>query len=526
MRRLRSVFCSALPLILCFVLCLSLAPISAAPEASLAREIESVTTGPDYLHAHWGLLCADLQTGETVYALNPDQLFSPASTTKLYSTAAALTTLGADHRFKTPVHRRGEVDGEGRLAGDLILVASGDLTMGGRTDGDGRIAFRDSDHTYANGNETAELTDPDPLAGLNDLARQVAAAGIRRVTGAIVVDERLFDRAESTGSGPARLSPILINDNVIDVLIAPADSGEPARVTIRPESSAVQVDARVTTVEKAGDTRVTVVPAGGNRLVVRGQVPAGRKPLLRVVEVEDPALFARALFIEALRREGVATEASPLDRSAGAALPPGDRLRVLPVVATLTSPPFSDSVRLILKVSHNLHASTLPLLLGARQGKRSLDDGLHAQRDALARLGVDVDAISFGGGAGGSRADLTTPRATVQLLRQMAARPDFPVFEAALPVLGVDGTLSSAVDRDSPARGKVRAKTGTYTVWNTLNDRLLLTSKALAGYLTTAKGRRLAFAIFVNNTHLRKPATSAREGRTLGRLCEILFRAE
>src|SRR5581483_3749876 len=102
---------------------------------------------PEYRQAHWGILVVDAKTGETVYALNDEQLFIPASTTKLYSCAAALAELGADHKFETPVYRRGTLT-DGRLKGDLILVASGDLTLGGRTTADGKLAFTDSDHIY------------------------------------------------------------------------------------------------------------------------------------------------------------------------------------------------------------------------------------------------------------------------------------------------------------------------------------------------------------------------------------------
>ena len=64
---------------------------------------------------------------------------------------------------------------------------------------------------------------------------------------------------------------------------------------------------------------------------------------------------------------------------------------------------------MILKVSHNLHASTLPLLLAARHGERTLEDGLKRQGEVLRGVGIPAQAISFGGGAGGDRADLATP---------------------------------------------------------------------------------------------------------------------
>jgi D-alanyl-D-alanine carboxypeptidase/D-alanyl-D-alanine-endopeptidase (penicillin-binding protein 4) len=500
---------------------LALAP---APTGdSLRTEIESVITGPDYKHAHWGILVVDRESGEAIYELNADKLFAPASTTKLFSVATALDAFGADYRFRTPIYRRGDLDDAGQLRGDLILVASGDLSMGGRTDGDGHIAFKDSDHTYANGNETAELTEPDPLAGLAELARQVAAAGIQVVKGDVLIDDRLFDKAEGSGSGPSRLTPIIVNDNLIDVLITPTTARSRAEVTWRPQSGAYRIDAQVWTAEKGSPTRVQVQSAGPGRIVVRGEIAEGHKPLVRVHEVDDAASFARALLIESLQRAGIVVEASPLAANRADSLPSREACEKLPRVAQLESPPFGESARLILKVSHNLHASTLPLLVAAKNGKRSLADGLHLQHDFLARVGVDVDTISFGGGAGGSRADHTTPRATVQLLRQMATRSDFETYESALPVLGVDGTLAQSVKPDSPARGKVRAKTGTLFWDNTMNDRYLLTSKALAGYMTTASGRQLAFAMFVNGTHLAKSNETTREGRTLGKLCELIY---
>ncbi|MEX2558783.1 MAG: D-alanyl-D-alanine carboxypeptidase, partial [Pirellulales bacterium] len=142
-----------------------------------------------------------------------------------------------------------------------------------------------------------------------------------------------------------------------------------------------------------------------------------------------------------------------------------------------------------------------------------------------AALGVGVDTISFGGAAGGDRADYVTPRATVELLAAFAKRPDFAVYLEALPVLGVDGTLASAVGGESPAVDKFQAKTGTLLWANVMNDRYLLTSKALAGYGTSAGGKRLALTIFVNQVHIRHSTDRERIGRDLGKLCEIIYQS-
>src|SRR5260370_1322473 len=195
----------------------------------LAAKIDALITAPEYKHSRWGILVVDGDTGKPVYAHNADQLFAPASVTKLFSTAAALVDLGGDYCFETPVYRRGEVV-EGHLHGDLILVAKGDVTLGGRTDADGKMAFKNQDHIYTTATSTTvELPSTDPLAGLKDLAKQVEQAGIKQNGGYVRIDNRLFDQARGSGSGPDMLTPIVVNDNIIDVVITAAGKpGEPA----------------------------------------------------------------------------------------------------------------------------------------------------------------------------------------------------------------------------------------------------------------------------------------------------------
>lgn len=495
-------------------------PAENATAPDLIGKLDAFLQAPAYKQARWGLLVVDLGSGESLYEHEADKLFAPASVTKLYSVAAALDALGADYKFETPVYVRGEVNASGRLEGDLILVASGDLSMGGRTDDAGHIAYTNADHIY--GGDGVELTKGDPLAGLNELARQVAASGIHAVQGDVLIDDRLFDHAEGTGSGPSRLTPIMINDNLVDLIVSPAAKDQPATVECRPKTEAIQIDAQVRTIASDGRTKVHVESAGRNRLVVRGEIAAGRKPLVRSEEVEDPASFARALLIEALKRAGVSVQASALANNRTDHLPPRESYAQQRRVALLTSPPFAESARLVLKVSHNLQASTLPLLVAAKHGQRTLAEGLMRQHDFLAKAGVDVETISFGGAAGGHAADFVTPRATVRLLRYMSTRDDFARYREALPVLGVDGTLAKAVGEKSRARGKVQAKTGTLFWNNVMNGSELLTSKALAGYLTTTAGRQLAFAAFVNNVPSKGSADRERVGRALGELCELL----
>jgi D-alanyl-D-alanine carboxypeptidase/D-alanyl-D-alanine-endopeptidase (penicillin-binding protein 4) len=516
----------------CLVLSLVVLPPAARASEPLEARVEELLRTPGFQHGHWGLLVVDGKTGETVYERDADQMFAPASVTKLFTTAAALAELGADHRFRTPVVRRGELDARsGTLKGDLVLVAQGDLSLGGRTGPDGSLLFTNGDHTYANGNMTASVNTTDPLAGLDHLAREVQAAGVKAVEGDVIVDDRLFEAAESTGSGPSRVSPVLVNDNLIDVIARPgAKAGEPAAVKLVPETAFAAVETAVETAGADEKAVLRVRSVGPRRYSVRGRLPVGHKPVVKVCEIDEPAAFARTLFIERLRTHGVRVRAAAIADNPAGALPPRTEVATLPKVAEYVSPPFREYLRVILKVSHNLHASTLPLLIAARHGERTLHDGLRREGSALQELGLNHEAVAFGGGAGGARADLVSPRATVTLLRAMARRPDFAAYDAALPVLGRDGTLAHAVSSDSPARGHIRAKTGTYWVQNDLTGKAVLTSKALAGYMETANGRPLVFAFFVNNVSLDASGMDVSEaaeaaGKLLGKLCEVFYGA-
>jgi D-alanyl-D-alanine carboxypeptidase/D-alanyl-D-alanine-endopeptidase (penicillin-binding protein 4) len=488
--------------------------------------IRAILEQPEFKHARWGFLLADQQTGEVLESLEADKLFVPASTTKLFSCAAALDGLGPDYRFRTPIFKRGRVDEAGTLKGDLILVASGDPTLGGRTLPDGTIAFQPADHTYEG---VDVLTPTNPLAGLDELASQVARSGIKLVDGEVYVDDRLFRPFESTGSGPRRVWPITINDNVIDIIITPGQAGQPARVDWRPKSARIAVDADLITVPSDQKERISIVTHEMGRVIVRGVVrtPKPGEPVqesVRIVEVDDPPAMARVLLIEALRRAGVRTTASiygpnPSVDGLPTGFPDIDR------VGMLVSPPLAENIKLILKVSLNLHASQLPMQLALASGKGSLDDGLRRQGEILKGLGVPVESISFGGGAGGSPADLVTPTACVAVLRGMARHPHGAVFRRGLPVLGVDGTLSDSIDKESPAVRRVFAKTGTFWWNNVMNNRKVLTSKGLAGYLTAGSGRELVFALYVNYVHLQQTEDRAKVGKTLGKICELWIKA-
>ncbi|GAA0316666.1 D-alanyl-D-alanine carboxypeptidase/D-alanyl-D-alanine-endopeptidase [Streptomyces polychromogenes] len=468
-------------------------PSGAGDLARLDPRISEIMRKPEYRHAQWGLLQTGPGDGRVVHSMFPGQFFIPGSTAKLFSVSGTWRTLGTDHRFVTPVYAVGEVEG-GTLTGDLDLVAQGDLTLGGRTRPDGTVAYTDLDHTYANDFPGATLTPENPLAGIDELARQVRASGITRVDGDVVVDDRLFAADPVLDPTP---TPLIVNDNLIDLLTTPGDRpGGAARLDWRPRVAPYRVTSTVRTVAAGGPTAVTVTAdEGGTRIRLSGTIAAGARPLLRTSPVTDPAAFGRTALIEALGRAGVrvgaaATGADPVGR-----LPRDYRGRQ--GVAAYTSPPYAQYAKLILKVSHNLGANLGICLMAVTAGSGQCADGFPVLARFLDRAGVDRAQVELMDGRGGNPNDRATPQALVEMLAYWQRGPDARLFREALPVLGVDGLLAENC-RDCPARGKVFAKTGAAVGGDELNGRLAVGAITIAGYLERGGGRFDTFYAGVN----------------------------
>jgi D-alanyl-D-alanine carboxypeptidase len=160
--------------------------------AGVPADIQAVFNQPRYSGATWGLRVVDVKSGTAAIDLRSSDEFLIGSVRKIFSVGELLDAVGPNHTYDTPIYRHGTVDSSGVLNGDLILVASGDFTMGGRTNPDGSIALSNYDHNEADSLGNAVLTAPDPLAGYKAIAAQVAATGITRIAGEVIIDDRLF----------------------------------------------------------------------------------------------------------------------------------------------------------------------------------------------------------------------------------------------------------------------------------------------------------------------------------------------
>lgn len=468
---------------------------SAAPGTSgLPAAALEVMNDPAYAQGQWAIAVKDVTTGESLVALNERALFEPGSVVKTYSTGAAWQQFGPDSTVVTPVRRTGEIAG-GTLAGDLILVGQGDLTMGGRTKPDGTVDYTNLDHNDANAIPGATLTPEDPLAGLDDLAAQVKAAGVTAVSGDVIVDDRLW-AAHRLENGP--VSPIIINQNVIDFTTTPGRVGQTATSELRPAVAPWTVTSQVQTVSAGGKTEIKVTSPEFGRVVLTGTIAEDSAPVVNTYAFDDPARFARTAFIEALGRAGVTVTSDPVAANPAGALPDPATVSGLPAVAELTSLSLREEAEYVMKISYNLGAETFVCRLAVAAGTTSCSDGLAKAAQIWSAAGLETTGASLIDGSG-LPGNLITADNQADLQIIMAKRPDADQWRATLPILGVDGSLAM-VQPDGPAAGKVFAKTGTLGSGDLFNNRLRLGSKSLGGYIDAASGRTLAFAIISTNS--------------------------
>ncbi len=492
----------------------------------LGEQIAGLLADPGVSRAHWGIAVMAMD-GTPILGMDEGKFFRPASNAKLFTTAAAMALLGPGATVETKVY--GDLDASGTVQGDLELVGAGDANL----------ANNDLPYVPPSQRPKGPQAQPAALDDLRALADQLAAKGVRRVTGRIVGDETLFPHepfADSWDVGDlvwgygAPVSALTIADNEMKLTVTPGKMAgskgheryTPVEVTL--EQNGVPyytVNSQVDGTAAGTGSHVNVERLPGSReLRVYGSIAVDAEPDVEHVSIDDPALYAAMALRQMLIERGIAVDGEakaqhqvmqdargflsavnePLseceaDAVAGNRCAPSCPVRVRQnMLAEKVSAPLAEDVKLTLKVSQNLHAEMLLHRLGVwwytpcRAGDTgSTVEGARIVRGFLVRAGLDPADFVFYDGSGLSGHDLVTPRATAQLLEYATKQPWFAQWKAALPVGGEDGTLSSRFP-DAPLKDHLFAKTGT-----------LGESRGLSGYVDTASGKQVIFSIFVDD---------------------------
>lgn len=452
----------------------------------LQRTLDTSTTSS----VKWGAVVTR-GDGMVLFSTNAHQAFIPASNTKLFIGALALDNLGPGSRLGTSIRVNQAPDDDGVLRSDLWVLGQGDPTWNTAP----RPGSRDD--------------------ALMPLVAQWQSKGLRRVAGDLVLCDAALrvpdygpgwdeeDRAEAYG---APVSAFVVNDNTFRLVAGPAGP-EATRVPfqIDPPLPCLTVDWRVLPGTNASH-RIQYGRRGpGSPLRIEGRWASGTNGWSADLAVADPAQAFGELLKRTLERRGIPVSGSVKVLHSNEHSPALEWDR-------WTSEPLSRRLALCLKPSQNLHAQLLLAEVGrlaetesARTGapapsRRHDEWGLSRLPGFLDRAGVTGGSVHLEEGSGLSRANRVSPAATVTLLRFMAVHPDRQAWKDSLPVGGTDGTLRQRF-KTGRAKGNVRAKTGS-----------LRGVHALGGYVTSAGGHELVFAIYANEAQA-DPQARARMDR-------------
>jgi serine-type D-Ala-D-Ala carboxypeptidase/endopeptidase (penicillin-binding protein 4) len=456
--------------------------------------------------AFWGVLVEDRDSGETLYELNADRFFTPASNAKIFTSTLALATLGPDFRFHTTLETTGQLGSDGRLIGDLVLMGRGDPDLSNRK------------FPYAGKVEREGPAE----AALTEMVQGAVAKGLKEIDGDIVADDSYFPydpypAGWSVGdlyfTFGAPISALAFNDNSFSIEVSPAQrDGDAATLVVEPAAAADDFGHEVGTGPSSGKPDFSVVRQPGQKFILlRGSIPVGHPPFKLDFAMIDPAEVAARTLKQAFENAGVhvtgeirvqhAAPPQPFDAATLASqstaniptIPGAMSSEVAKIVNTLVlgehiSPTLLESIRLTNKVSQNLHAELfLRTVAREKAGTGSTEAGIWVEQDFLKTAGIADGDVVLSDGSGLSRDDLVTPRAVVQLLQYVSQQPWGADYISTFPIAGVDGTLENRF-KDTAASGRILAKTGS-----------LEHVRAMSGYANTLRGEHLIFTIFGNN---------------------------
>jgi D-alanyl-D-alanine carboxypeptidase/D-alanyl-D-alanine-endopeptidase (penicillin-binding protein 4) len=411
-------------------------------------------------HSQTAVSIVSIPRGEQVYSYNTYTPLLPASTLKVVTTAASLNYLGPEFRFYTRIYHTGQRSGS-IIDGDLIIKGGGDPKL------------------------TAE--------NLWRIAEQLKDSGVDLVTGNLIYDLSFFDgldkapaweEVRSQRAYDAKLCALSLNFNTVTVHALPSIPGQPLKVWLEPSPHYIQLINETRTTSQTRNTisaKRGVTEDGQTYIKVGGRLSEKADEKTIRLNVLNPSLYAVESFRSILAETGIQVVGQTLRLAT-----PSDAK----LLYTHSSEPLSLILKELNTFSNNFIAEQIIKTMAAN---RLGEPGSHAQglqlvANFLRESNVHTKGLILADGSGLSRRNRFTAQAMTDLLADIYPRFDIgPDFLASLRVMGANGVHSKRL-ANSPAKAKIRAKTGT-----------LRKVSALTGYVPSQTGDLYAYALFLNN---------------------------
>ncbi|MCM3876193.1 MAG: D-alanyl-D-alanine carboxypeptidase/D-alanyl-D-alanine-endopeptidase [Thermoanaerobaculia bacterium] len=441
-----------------------------APPPTLEQRLNSLLRKGPVRRSEIGVVVTRLGEAAPLVSLNPSRPLILASTTKLFTSAAALDRLGPGYKFRTRLYRDADIGADGVLPGHLVVMGGGDPGVSGR------------------------WYDDDPLAVFRPWADSLAKKGLRSVRDGLLLDVSFFDDVQSHPDWPseqeqrwyqAPVSALSYNDNIV---LVRASGG------LRPGSQALlgfdplgppllNLISNVVTASKK--TWVGVRREAGSHTVVAAGRVGRNRTWVGDVTVPDPPLYFAAALAQVLREGGIRVDAPPTVKTE----PAGPFALTGRVLLHTHETPLLSALAVCNKRSQSFFAEQILKTLGAEtRGRGTWENGRAEVAAFLSSLGLDASQYQLADGSGRAHTNRASAAAYVDFLTALATRwKHFETFKGTMAVAGSqDGTLRHRLQGDATA-GKVWAKTG-YV------DGVV----TLCGYVQAQSGQMYAFSILLN----------------------------
>ena len=449
------------------------------PMEVVKSRLQKLEKDPALKNASWSFALYDPKREKMILAKNETMSLIPASNTKILTCGSALELLGNDFTFKTKIAYSGYVSEDGILNGDLFIIGGGDPTLG-------------SGHLGALGyNELLDI-----------VVKAIQNHNIKNIAGNIIADISMF-RGEDDMLPPdwtwrdmgnyycAAPSALTVNDNAYSVTFQTGiQKGDKAKIIdIDPDEKELDIEIinKVITDDEDSDDNTYIYGApDSKKRYISGTLPANHTVFTIKGALPNPPRTFTLKLRDKLKLKGIEITGELEERTLVDHIHPEKYEQS--TILIIPSPPLIDIVKFTMETSNNLYAEHLLKTLGYTQlGIGSTQKGLDVIYQYFDQIKLNKEGFKMADGSGLSRSNVITSVSQIDYLRYYMKQPLFESFYHSFALSGETGTVRRMF-LDSPAQGKIRAKTGT------LNG-----VKTLAGYIETKSGDILCFSLLFNN---------------------------